>query len=261
MNMILAIDVSNNHVEAAVMESGAVVHTSRLSSVKSRTADEYAVLIDLMARRHDVDIRDVDGCIISSVVPELTAVMKAAAEKLTGKRAFVVGRGLKTGLNIRIDEPGELAGDFVAAAVSALERYPLPCVTVNMDTAVAIGVLDKSGSYIGGVIAAGVMASQIALSRGASLLHSVAPKAPGRVIAKNTVDSMKGGVIYGTAAMLDGLLTGIDEELGETAHVVATGEWAETVVPHCRRKGIVVDRDLAMRGLWSIYQKNARESK
>lgn len=256
--MILAIDISNNHVEVGFMEDGALLHTSRMSSVKTRTADEYAVLMDLMAKHHSVELREMDGCIISSVVPELTAVLKNAAEKLTGKRALVVGRGLKTGLNIRIDEPGELAGDFVAAAVSALERYPLPCVTVNMDTAVAIGVLDKHGSYIGGVIAAGVMASQIALSRGASLLYSVAPKAPGRVIAKNTADSMKGGVIYGTAAMLDGLLMGIDEELGETAHVVATGEWASEVIPHCRRKGIVVDKDLAMRGLWSIYKRNER---
>lgn len=256
--MILAIDISNNHVDVGIMENAELLHTSRMSSVKTRTADEYAVLMDLMAQHHGVSLKDMDGCIISSVVPELTAVLKSAAEKLTGKRALVVGRGLKTGLNIRIDEPGELAGDFVAAAVSALERYPLPCVTVNMDTAVAIGVLDKHGSYIGGVIAAGVMASQIALSRGASLLYSVAPKAPGRVIARNTADSMKGGVIYGTAAMLDGLLMGIDEELGETANVVATGEWAGEVIPHCRRKGIIVDKDLAMRGLWSIYKKNER---
>ena len=258
IEMILAVDVSNNHVAAGLREDGALVHVSHMSSVKSRTADEYAVLMDLMARHHGVDLGGMEGCIVSSVVPELTAVLCAAAEKLTGKRAMLVGKGLKTGLNIRIDEPGELASDFVAVAVSALERYPLPCVTVNMDTAVAIGVLDKKGSYIGGVIAPGVMASQIALSRGASRLYSVTPKAPGRVIAKNTADSMKGGIIYGTAAMLDGLLAGIDGELGETANVVATGEWADEVIPHCRRPGILVDKDLAMKGLWSIYRKNER---
>ncbi len=258
IEMILAIDVSNNHVAVGLMEDGELLYASHMSSVKTRTADEYAVLMDLMAKHHGVDLSEMEGCIVSSVVPELTAVLCTAAEKLTGKRALRVGRGLKTGLNIRIDEPSELASDFVAVAVSALERYPLPCVTVNMDTAVAIGVLDKKGSYIGGVIAPGVMVSQIALSRGASQLYSVAPKAPGRVIAKNTADSMRGGIIYGTAAMLDGLLTGIDEELGETANVVATGEWADKVIPYCRRPNITVDKDLAMRGLWSIYKKNER---
>lgn len=257
--MILAIDVSNNHIVIGGMENEEIVFSARIATVKSRTADEYSVLMDLTARQKGIDLSLMEGCIISSVVPELTGVLREASKSLIGKNPMVVGPGVRTGLNIRIDDPTELASDFVAAAVAALEKYPLPCVTVNMDTAVAMGVLDEKGSYIGGTIAAGVMASQVALSRGAALLHSVTPDAPSRVIGKNTVDSMKSGIVFGTAAMLDGLLTGIDEELGQRVHVVATGVWAEEVIPHCRREGIVLDKDLAMRGLWHIYKKNAKK--
>lgn len=257
--MILAIDISNNHIVMGGMQEEEILFSCRMATVKSRTADEYCVLMDLMARQKGVDLSAMEGCIVSSVVPELTGVLRDAARSLVGRNPMVVGPGVKTGLNIRIDDPTELASDFVAVAVAALEKYPLPCVTVNMDTAVAIGVLDEKGCYIGGTIAAGVMASQIALSRGAALLHSVTPDAPSRVIGKNTVDSMKSGIVFGTAAMLDGLLTGIDEELGQRVNVVATGVWAEEVIPHCRRKGIVLDTDLAMRGLWHIYKKNIRK--
>ena len=256
--MILAIDVSNNHIVAAGIENGQLEFACRMSTDKTRTADEYSVFMNLMAMQHGVDLSKAEGCIISSVVPVLTGVIRQAAQLLTGKHVMVVGPGVKTGLNIRLDDPSELASDFVAAAVAANAHDPLPCVTVNMDTAMAIGVNDQNGSYIGGVIAPGVMASQVALSRGASQLHSVAPRAPGHVIAKNTADSMKSGIIYGAAAMLDGLLTGIDEELGVKATVIATGEWAGEVIPHCRRPGIILDKDLAMKGLWLIYQKNSK---
>lgn len=257
--MILAIDISNNHIVMGGMEDEQILFSCQMATVKSRTADEYSVLMDLMARQKGADLAQMEGCIISSVVPELTAVLRQAAQQLVGCTPMVVGPGVKTGLNIRIDDPTELAGDFVAVAVAALERYPLPCVTVNMDTAVAMGVLDAKGCYIGGTIAAGVMASQVALSRGAAQLHSVTPEAPAKVIGKNTVDSMKSGIVYGTAAMLDGLLTGIDEELGQRVNVVATGIWAEEVIPHCRREGIILDKDLAMRGLWHIYKRNAKK--
>ena len=254
--MIFCVDISNNRIEFAAMEGTKAVFVARLSTDKARSADEYGVLIDLISRRHGVIPPEADGSIIGSVVPELTPVLWRAMKDITGRRTLVVGPGVKTGLNIRIDTPSELASDFVTTAVAAIAAYPLPCVTVNMDTALAIGVIDKNGCYIGGAIAAGVMASQIALSRGAAKLHSVTPEAPGHVIGKNTVDSMKSGLIYGSAAMLDGLLTGIDEELGDTATVVATGQWAEQVLPHCRRAGLILDKELSLRGLAMIYEKN-----
>ena len=257
--MILGIDVSNSGIAVAAMEDGEILYTGRLSTDKGRSFDEYAILMDVLFKRHNIDLTEAEGAILSSVVPELTETIRKASNELIGADTVVVGPGVKTGLNIRLDDPAELASDFVAVAVAAKDRYPLPCVIVNMDTAVAIGVLDEQGNYIGGVIAAGVMASQIALSRGASQLHAVSPTAPGQVIGRNTVDSMRSGIIYGTAAMLDGLLTGIDEQLGQTATVVATGQWADSVVPHCRRPNIIRDPSLTMRGLWLIYQRRVKK--
>ena len=128
-----------------------------------------------------------------------------------------------------------------------------------MDTAIGIGVTDGQGRYIGGVIAPGIMTSTAALTSRASLLHNVVPQAPGHIICKNTDESMRSGIIYGAAAMLDGLLAGMEEELDQPAEVVATGAWAQAVIPHCRRQGIHVDRDLIPRGLWLIWQKNQKK--
>ncbi len=259
--MILTIDLSNTHITMGSVKDGDVLFSCQLSTVKNRTGDEYAALMRLMLQPSLTEYGEPEGAILSSVVPELTATIVHALQAVTGKRPMVVGPGVKTGLNIRMDDPSVLGSDFVAAAVAAQAEYPLPVVTVDMDTAMGIGVSDKTGAYIGGVIAPGVMVSTDALSRRASLLHNVMPQAPGHIICSKTDESMRSGIIYGTAAMLDGLLMGIDEELGETATVVATGIWAEAVIPHCRRPDIHVDKDLIHRGLWLIWTKNQRKRK
>ncbi|MCD8116217.1 MAG: type III pantothenate kinase [Oscillospiraceae bacterium] len=257
--MVLTIDLSNSYITLGGVVDGRVMFSCDLTSVKFRTPDEYCVLMGLMLERHHVDCQKLEGCILSSVVPELTLSVRRAAEMLTGISPMVVGPGVKTGLNIRLDDPSELGSDFVAASLAAQARYPLPVATVAMDTAMGIGVTDASGAYIGGVIAPGVMISTSALSSRASLLHNVVPQAPGHIICKSTDESMRSGIIYGAAAMLDGLLTGIDEELGQPVTVVATGVWAEAVIPHCRRKGIHLDKDLIHEGLWFIWNRNQRK--
>lgn len=257
--MILTIDLSNSHISMGGVEDGNVRFSCRLATEKNRTGDEYAVLMRLMLQQHISDPETLEGSILSSVVPEMTPAIRQALRLVTGKSPMVVGPGVKTGLNIRLDDPSELGSDFVAASVAAQASYPLPVVTVEMDTAMGIGVTDISGAYIGGVIAPGVMASTNALTRQASLLHNVLPKAPGHIICKRTDESVRSGIIYGAAAMLDGLLMGIDEELGQRANVVVTGTWAEAVVPHCRREGIRIDIDLTHRGLWLIWKKNQKK--
>lgn len=257
--MILTIDLSNTYINLGGAADGDVLFSCRLATVKTRTADEYAALMRLVLEQHGARLDALEGCILSSVVPELTLIVLDAAELLTGIRPMVVGPGVKSGLNIRLDDPSELGSDFVAASVAAQARYPLPVVTVAMDTAMGIGVTNADGAYIGGVIAPGVMVSTAALTRRASLLHNVVPQAPGHIICRNTDESMRSGIIYGAAAMLDGLLAGIDEELGQTASVVVTGTWAETVAPHCRRKNIHVDPNLIHRGLWLIWKKNQKK--
>ena len=257
--MILTVDLSNTHITLAGAEDGAIRFSCRMATDKTRTTDEYTVLMRLMLHDRGADPSAMEGCILSSVVPELTLTVSRACSTLTGCKCMVVGPGVKTGLNIRMDDPSELGSDFVAAAVAAQADHPLPVAVVTMDTALGIGVIDASGAYIGGVIAPGVMVSTAALTRRASLLHDVIPKAPGHIICKTTDESLRSGVIYGEAAMLDGLLTGIDEELGEPVTVIATGLWAKTVVPHCRRAGIEIDPDLIHRGLWLIWQKNQKK--
>lgn len=255
--MILALDISNTNIVIGGMENGAAVFTIRLSSDLSRTPDEYSALISFSAASHKADLRAVEGAIISSVVPQLTTVLTEAIRDLTGKMPLIVGPGVKTGLNIRIDDPGELGADFVAAAVAALNSYPLPCVTIDMGTATAIGVLDGKGNYVGGAICPGIAVSGSALSRRTAQLPNVSLQPPLSVIGKSTEDGMRSGLVYGTAAMLDGLLERIEAELGEAVNVVATGEHARSITPFCHRK-IVVDDELLMRGLWLIYQKNRR---
>ncbi len=259
--MILTVDLSNTRITLAGVQEGDILFSCQIATVKTRTADEYAALMSLLLEQHGAPGRQAEGCIIASVVPELTLVLRRAMELLTGAVPMVVGPGVKTGLNIRLDDPSELGGDFVAAAVAAQERYDLPVVTVDMDTAIGIGVTDSAGCYIGGVIAPGIMVSTAALTSRASLLHNVVPQAPDRIICKNTDECMRSGIIYGAAAMLDGLLAGIEEELGQNATVVATGAWAEAVVPHCRRKDIRIDKDLIHRGLWLIWKKNQKTLK
>lgn len=257
--MILTIDISNTHITIGAAAEGRILLSCRMAADKSRTADEYAVLIGLMLEQHGIDPSQAEGCILASVVPELTIPVSRASQTLTGRRTMVVGPGVKTGLNIRLDDPSELGSDFVAASVAAQDALPLPLAAVTMDTAMGIGIIDPKGRYIGGVIAPGVMVSTAALTRRASLLHDVIPQAPGHIICRNTDESLRSGIIYGAAAMLDGLLTGIDEELGQPVNVVATGLWADAVIPHCRRTGITVDPDLIHKGLWLIWSKNQKK--
>jgi len=258
ISMVLTFDIGNSNIVFAGVEDGRTVFSGSLSTETTRTADEYAVLLELMARQRNIDLHTAEGAIIASVVPSLTSLLRQALYVASGRHALVVGPGVKTGLNIRIEDISELGGDLVAAAVAALDHYPMPCVTIDMSMATAFGVLDKQGNYIGGAIAPGVLLSHNALLRSASKLPSISPDAPKSVIGRTTEDAVHSGVILGAAAQLDGMLERIENELGARPSVVATGEYAGTVVPHCKRGDIVIDPELTMRGLWLIYQKNVK---
>lgn len=253
--MILTVDISNTSVNFSVMENDKAVFSFRLSSDKSRTADEYSALMALSAQQRGIDLKAVDGAIVSSVVPTLTSVMESAVETASGRRPIVIGPGVKTGLNIRLDDPTELGGDFVSAAVAALEQYPLPCVIIEMGTATAMGILDSAGSYIGGIICPGPMVSQVALARGAAQLSNVSISPTPQVICKSTDTCMQSGIVHGSAAMIDGLLDRIEDELGQPVTVVVSGDWADTIIPHCKRE-MIVDKELLTRGMCMIYRKN-----
>lgn len=254
--MILTFDIGNANIVMNCVEDGRSLCRLMFSSVKSRTADEFSAVMEFLAARQGVVLSRAAGAIIASVVPQLTGVISAAVRTCTGKAPLIVGPGIKTGQNIRMDDPTELGGDLVAAAVGAVGVYPLPCIVIDMGSVTAVGVLDGRGSYIGGLICTGVTSAQTGLARSASQLPDVSLRSPRKVIGKNTVDCMQSGLVYGSAAMLDGVIDRIEAELGEKASVVVTGDPAPDIIPHCVRKDIVIDNDLVMRGLWNIYRRN-----
>lgn len=256
--MILTVDISNTNVVFAAMEDERVLSSMCLLSDRQRPADEYAALVGWGFQQRGYDLRKIEGAIIASVVPSLTAAVREAVYRVSGHMPLVIGPGVKTGLNIRLEDPTELGGDFVASAVAAIAAYPMPCVIVEIGTAIALGILDGNANYTGGVICPGPRVSQEALARGAALLPNVSVTPTAQVISKTTAGSMQSGIVNGSAAMIDGLLDRIEVELGEPVSVVAAGDWAQTIIPRCRRKEIVIDNDILMRGLWHIYRKNRK---
>lgn len=254
--MILAIDVGNTNIVLGGVEGEKIYFDARLSSDRHRTADEYMINFKYLLDAYGVGQQTVTDAIISSVVPPLTNVMRRAVRRITGKEPLIVGPGVKTGLSIRLDDPSQLGSDMVVLAVAAEGRYPLPLVIVDMDTATSFAVIDSSRNYRGGILVPGVTVSHDALIARTSQLPKVSLEPPARVIGRNTVESLRSGMVLGTAAMVDGVIDRIEEELGEKASVVATGDIARVVIPHCRREGILFDNHLLVKGLWRIYEKN-----
>ena len=255
--MILAIDVGNTNIVIGCIDSGEISHVFRIYSNITKTSDEYAVDIKSILDFHGVEHSEISGAIISCVVPPLTRVLKNAVNLLAGVNALVVGTGIKTGMNILIDDPGQLGGDMVATAVGALASYSTPIIIMDLGTATKMFVLDNNGNFIGGAILPGVALSMNALAAGTSQLPRVPIEAPAKCISANTVDCMKSGAVFGVASALDGMAERFETELGTPATIVATGGLALTVYPHCKHE-VIHDPTLVLRGLGIIYEKNKR---
>ena len=256
--MILTIDIGNSNICFGVYGGKSALFTARAKTDPLRTETEYAVLLSQIFRLHQSDPAQLTGAAISSVVPALTAVFHDAVRILGNGHipTIVVGPGVKTGLNIRIDEPASLGADLACTAVGAAEKYPLPAIIIDLGTATKITVVTEDRSFIGGAILPGVKISLEALSGSASLLPSTG-LGTGKIktIGSNTVDCMLSGVVLGTACMVDGLIERYREELGEVPTVVACGGLSPAIVPHCRT--IILDQDLLLDGLLAIYRRNA----
>ena len=255
--MVIAIDVGNTNIVLGCLDpdSEKIYFTARLSSDRFKTSDEYASLMRNMFILNHVEIKDLKGSIISSVVPALTVTMKEAIVKICGIESLVVGSGIKTGLNILMDNPAQLGSDLVVDAVAASAEYPKPIMIFDMGTATTLSVVDAKGNYTGGMIIPGVLLTLEALSSRTSQLPHINLESPKKIVGKNTIDSMKSGIVYGNAAMLDGIIERVTEELGEEPTVVATGGLACNIVKHCKKK-IVCDDSLILKGLRIIYNKN-----
>ena len=253
--MILAIDIGNTNIVVGCIDDQKTYFIERLSTVRTKTELEYAVDLKTVLDIYHIKGSDIEGCIISSVVPQITNTAKLAAEKILKKEVMVLGPGVKTGLNILMDHPAQLGAYLVADAVAGLNEYPVPFIVIDMGTATTVSVVNSKKQYIGGMILPGVRVSLDALTAHASQLSGISIDAPKHVIGKNTVECMKSGVLYSSAAALDGIIDRVEEELGEKATVIATGGLAKKIVSHCR-KDIILDEDLLLKGLLVIYEKN-----
>ena len=253
--MLLAIDIGNTNIVIGCIENDKLVCEARIATDKTRTSDQYGVEIKTMLEAYGCRIESVQDCIISSVVPPVFNAVRSGVYKITEHKPMVVGHGLKTGLDIRMDNPSQVGSDRIVIAVAALAKREPPLILIDMGTATTVEVIEPKNRYMGGVIMPGARISLDALTNSTAQLPGINLDRPGKIIAKNTVDSMRSGIMYGTAAMLDGVVDRMEAELGHPSTIVATGGVAPYVIPLCKHK-IALERDLLLRGLNVIYKMN-----
>ncbi len=253
--MILAIDIGNTNIVIGCIAEEKIYFVERVATNISKTELEYVVEFKTLLELYKVKMKEITGCIIASVVPPLNNIVKTAMEKLFHISPLLVGPGVKTGLNILMDNPGQVGSDLIVNAVAGLQYYGAPIIMIDMGTATTISVVDDKKNYVGGMILPGVKVSLESLVARTSQLPRISLEAPKKVIGTNTIDCMKSGIILGQAACIDGMIDRIWEELGYQAPVVATGGLAGHIIPCCKKK-IICDNELTLKGLDIIYRKN-----
>ena len=255
--MLLCTDVGNTHIKLALYENDKIILKLRVATDSKKTEDEFAANLYGVFLINNVDIKKLDGSIISSVVPKITMPFCKAIKKLTGINTIVVGPGVKSGLDLRIDNPASLGADLLCMCVAAKELYPCPAIVIGLGTATTIVYLNENKCYCGGAITAGVNISLDALTTGGALLPSVDLDPPKKSICTNTEDCIKSGIIFGTACMLDGMIDRFNEEAGVSSTVIATGGLAPSIVGNCKND-IIINDELVLEGLKIIYNKNKK---
>lgn len=260
--MILTCDIGNTNIVFGVFDGDELVFESRIDTNIARMADQYAVILMDVLDLYDCEKNSLTGAIISSVVPPVTRQLKSAIQKLCGFIPLVIEPGLKTGLNIKIDDPSTLGSDLACGAIAAKAHYQPPCIIIDMGTATKIMAIDKSGSLVGGVFYPGIRISLESLSKNTATLPLISADnvdADRKIIGTNTVDSMQNGILMGTACMLDGVIERFEKEIGKST-VVATGGYSEIIIPFCRRE-IHSFPHLILEGLKIVYEKNNKAKK
>lgn len=255
--MILTIDIGNSNIVLGGVEGDAIVFEARLRTEPTKTSDQYCVDLKILLDVHGFQAKDIEGTIIASVVPQVLNALQTAVKKLTGKPCLAVGPGLKTGLDIRLENPNQTGADLVVGCVAALREHKPPMIVVDMGTATTMVVLDEKGALVGGCICPGVKISMDALTERTALLPGLQLDQPKKAIGRNTIDCMRSGIMMGTACMLDGMIERMEEELGSKTTVIATGGIAKFVIPMCRTP-ILYDKDLLIKGLAVLYRENKR---
>ncbi len=256
--MILTIDVGNTNIVFGVYDGEKLALESRMDTNRHRMADQYAITMAQLFSLYGLKKEDVEGGIISSVVPPVSDQLKISVKRVFGFDPLMVEAGIKTGLNILIDDPSCLGADLACGAVAAKELYPSPSIVIDLGTATKVYAIDKNGAYIGGIIAPGIKISLEALAGRTMSLPMISLDGNAPIIGTNTVDSMRSGLLYGHAAMLDSFIDKYKEKLGQNASVVATGGFSCVIKNYCRND-FTLDGELILKGLRIIYNKNKKK--
>lgn len=256
--MILTVDIGNSNIVLGGVDGEEIRFTARMVTDSIKTSDQYCAELKTMLDLFGIKLGEIEGSIVSSVVPPVLNSFRTALRKLTGKQCLVVGPGLRTGLNIKVENPATVGADLVVGSVAALQSYKPPMILIDMGTATTIFVLDKSGALCGGAILPGMKISLDALTNCTALLPGISLDQPKKAIGRNTIDCMRSGIMLGAASMLDGMIERMEEELGYATTVVATGGIARFVVPLCKKK-IHYDKDLLLKGLDILYRENTKD--
>lgn len=256
--MILAVDIGNSNIVFGGVEGDEIVFEARIRTETTKTSDEYCFDLKILLDVYKVSPESIEGSIISSVVPQVLNSVKTAILKLTGKNALVVGPGLKTGMNIKIENPAQTGADLVVGCVAALREHKAPLIVIDMGTATTMIVLDETGAFIGGSISPGVKISLDALTERTALLPGLQLDQPKKAIGRNTIDCMRSGIMLGAACMLDGMVERMEAELGQKTTVVITGGIGKFIAPLCRTP-MIYDKDLLIKGLVALYRDNVRK--
>jgi type III pantothenate kinase len=252
--MILVIDVGNTNMVLGLYENEQLTYHWRLASNRAQTADEYGMQVLALFRHVDIDVRDISGIIISSVVPPLMFVLEQLCSKYLHHQPMIVNSNLQTGLDLQIDQPAELGADRIVNAVAAIEKYGFPVIIVDFGTATTVCYINELGQYMGGAIAPGIGISTEALYQKAAKLPRVELAVPPRPIAQNTIQAMQAGIIYGFAGQVDGIVERMMSVAPTKPKVVATGGLAEMIAKQSRTIE-QIDPFLTLDGLRIIYNR------
>lgn len=253
--MLLAIDIGNTNITLGAFDGDELRFTSRLATDGNRTEDQYAIEIKILLELYGLEPEQIHGAIVCSVVPHITRYIARGINRLFNIDPLILGPGVKTGLNIVIDNPAQLGADLVAVSVAAKAKFPLPNAVCDLGTASTVSVLDAKGNMQGVIIYPGLRTSLNALVANTAQLPQISFEKPARVVGKNTIESMQSGLVYGAAAQLDGLLMRIERELGQSVTAIATGGFSQSIVQNCEREFLFAE-NLVLEGLKIIWDKN-----
>lgn len=253
--MILALDIGNTNITIGVYDGKELLFVSRMATDRSRMEDQYAIELRDILDIYGVSLNDIEGSVISSVVPPITAYIVRAIKRLTKSDPICVGPHIKMDVKVKVDRPELSGADLIVGCVAAAGMFHGPTIILDMGTATTLVVLDEEKNMLGGCIVPGVGISMDALVQRTAQLPSISLEAPRHVIGSNTEESMRSGIIIGTACMIDGMVERMEEELGQKCHVIATGGLSKEIVKHCRHSILFCDT-LLLDGLRIIYEDN-----